>query len=1299
MSRASGASFAQFFPSAPRAAKDKAKEREKVKSQSLESPGIQTATDSQVNTALDPGGKTASPFRLTRESGGTPTTDTAVPPLEDNESVQGDILNGVGSASSHTSTVSSVFSAPNQQSAMSTFGGPRNSSNLTPLTNIDSSPSQTTSPSYPKLGAATANSTEISSYKSPVGNDVISVNNTIQSSSEPRVFARDPNRGVKGVKCTYDPLLDRAISSSDRKKAKPIYKEFGLEDDAPPADPRLAKGGRLVYINVDFHKPKSRLRHAPYMLRPYVYDPKTSIGSGPPTQVLVIGFDPLFNFSNISAYFSSFGEIAESSNKLHPDTGSCLGFATFRYRDSKAIKAGRFVSAIDAAKKAVKNGNGSRIGTNNVKVEFDPDGVKSRRMLENIIKQEQQAAPPKVPSGPKSQTASKVSGPPPSAPKGPASHHASFNRPLFRAPHLAAPTFIPTAPVIVPSAPTKPRVLTLIEDEPISAQLETEPYLFISKDYVPVIPATIPHMKKRIRTFAFDDVRADKSGYYIVFSNDSQGRLEAERCFHAVHRTAFFTYEMHVKMYLYGTNGSHQDSAHHSGYTGRRRSRSPDRKALEKRQKEDAECLRKLEEADWEEEKKERARNFDPAREAVEVIRRDLKDQLIKNIRTKIAAPALHSFMDPANHVAKRRKLNIADPSDLKLPLLDEQDDREESPAVGTPSSRGDLTERRALGSGRVNVTALPRIRKVKGGKKQNVGFTDPFARGRPQVRKSIARPLHHRLFQSEDEESDSETERSRSRSRVPDTEEPDSRARSRADTDDDTDDESIIFRRRDKTKNRYALLDLKEDDSMSEASFSISESVAPTKKRKNLELHVDVALKRQKKTDEELFGIGADKIEQEFPLSGFTVSEDALIEDIDSVARTESEPVESEVMGKKKKSKAKRKTKKQLFEEREALKRQEGVLDEEEDLKPPSIADVNEEEEEEEEDIVHESVPVNTSVEWGMSTEVPFPTVEDNFNIILDLDGLKALIKDDEDLIAGVEAINHDVKNTIGNAMTWSWKQENIKSLNRNGFRGPVKDETTVEGYYIANESGCARTEGTKKILNSEKSKYLPHRIKVQKAREEREAQAKKAGKDIAAEAAEAAKVAADKLLAKGTSRANRVNNRRFVADLNDSKKNFGADSDVLRFNQLKKRKKPVKFARSAIHNWGLYAMENIPMGDMIIEYVGEKVRQQVADLREHRYLKSGIGSSYLFRIDENTVIDATKKGGIARFINHSCMPNCTAKIITVEKSKRIVIYALRDIAQNEELTYDYKFEREIGSTDRIPCLCGTPACKGFLN
>lgn len=141
--------------------------------------------------------------------------------------------------------------------------------------------------------------------------------------------------------------------------------------------------------------------------------------------------------------------------------------------------------------------------------------------------------------------------------------------------------------------------------------------------------------------------------------------------------------------------------------------------------------------------------------------------------------------------------------------------------------------------------------------------------------------------------------------------------------------------------------------------------------------------------------------------------------------------------------------------------------------------------------------------------------------------------------------------------------------------------------------------------------------------------------------------------------------------------------DADVLRFNQLKKRKKRVKFARSAIHNWGLYSLEPIAANEMIIEYVGEKVRQEIADLRERRYDKSGIGSSYLFRIDDGHVVDATKKGGIARFINHSCMPNCTAKIIRVDGDKRIVIYALRDIARGKFLT--------VRLADETPILTGS--------
>ncbi|KHJ74900.1 hypothetical protein OESDEN_25484, partial [Oesophagostomum dentatum] len=77
-------------------------------------------------------------------------------------------------------------------------------------------------------------------------------------------------------------------------------------------------------------------------------------------------------------------------------------------------------------------------------------------------------------------------------------------------------------------------------------------------------------------------------------------------------------------------------------------------------------------------------------------------------------------------------------------------------------------------------------------------------------------------------------------------------------------------------------------------------------------------------------------------------------------------------------------------------------------------------------------------------------------------------------------------------------------------------------------------------------------------------------------------------------------------------------AHTDLFKVNQLKYRKKMIKFARSRIHGWGLYAMETIAPDDMIVEYVGQKVRNTVADVREKAYERRGIGSSYLFRIDD---------------------------------------------------------------------------------
>ncbi|KAK4056728.1 histone methyltransferase set1 [Microbotryomycetes sp. JL221] len=160
--------------------------------------------------------------------------------------------------------------------------------------------------------------------------------------------------------------------------------------------------------------------------------------------------------------------------------------------------------------------------------------------------------------------------------------------------------------------------------------------------------------------------------------------------------------------------------------------------------------------------------------------------------------------------------------------------------------------------------------------------------------------------------------------------------------------------------------------------------------------------------------------------------------------------------------------------------------------------------------------------------------------------------------------------------------------------------------------------------------------------------------------------------------SRAARVNNRGVVRGMEMSKKVTATDTDVINFNQLRTRKKQLTFARSGIEGYGLFAKEHIPQGDMVIEYVGELIRQQVADRREKAYERQGIGSSYLFRVDEDLVVDATKKGNLGRLINHCCVPNCTARIITINNSKKIVIYAKRNIEPGEEVTYDYHFAHE---------------------
>ncbi len=131
-------------------------------------------------------------------------------------------------------------------------------------------------------------------------------------------------------------------------------------------------------------------------------------------------------------------------------------------------------------------------------------------------------------------------------------------------------------------------------------------------------------------------------------------------------------------------------------------------------------------------------------------------------------------------------------------------------------------------------------------------------------------------------------------------------------------------------------------------------------------------------------------------------------------------------------------------------------------------------------------------------------------------------------------------------------------------------------------------------------------------------------------------------------------------------------------------------KARRSRIHGQGLFAKKDIPEGERIIEYTGEKITKAEGNRRYDEQAKAN--QIYLFELNNRYDIDGSTKGNIAKYANHSCDPNAE----TIVEKGEIWLVALKDIEKGEEITFDYNFP--LFDYEKRPCKCGSDNCRGWI-
>ncbi|KAG9808273.1 histone H3-K4 methyltransferase Set1, partial [Aureobasidium melanogenum] len=267
--------------------------------------------------------------------------------------------------------------------------------------------------------------------------------------------------------------------------------------------------------------------------------------------------------------------------------------------------------------------------------------------------------------------------------------------------------------------------------------------------------------KKRFKAFDWREIRVDKTGYYVIFDDSKRGEDETVRCFKECNNGPMFTYNMAMECQQYGN----------PDYV---RSPSPETQAVQSRQKEEADRMERWAAEDLEEEKKERAADLDPVKGALEQLQLELRNKIMDDIKKRVVIPELYDRLDPARHVAKRRKLDIADPID--------NENQPPSLLLNKAANTTSTTARTRNGRPLSHSKPLRPHDPNRGRQIPMSAYVDERRlKKRPAARPVHARPLHYRLQHMDDDEDEDDSDDDRRTPMTRDTDDQESRPMSRA--------------------------------------------------------------------------------------------------------------------------------------------------------------------------------------------------------------------------------------------------------------------------------------------------------------------------------------------------------------------------------------------------------------------------------------------------------------------------------------------------------------------------------------